>query len=186
MKSTMFIEEWRDIKGYEGLYQVSNLGKVRSLDRYVNYNDGTIHLHKGRMLDPIEIKDKYLGVCLSKNNKRNIRSIHRLVMKTFLPNPDNLPQVNHINTCKWDNAIWNLEWCDAKKNNNNPFTIAKRINGKLSRKINQYTLDGELVKTWCSMAEIKRTLNYEPSAICLCCKNRKKTYKGFKWQYTDY
>ena len=112
------IEEWRPIEGYEGLYEVSNTGQVRSFDRYVKYSNGRIHLHKGKVLSPIKDKDGYLQVNLCYNGKIHQIKIHRLVAQAFLSNPDNLLYVNHKDEVKTNNSVDNLEWCDVKYNNN--------------------------------------------------------------------
>ena len=112
------IEEWRSVIGYEGLYEVSNTGQVRSFDRYVKYSNGRIHLHKGKVLSPIKDKDGYLQVNLCNNGKIHQIKIHRLVAQAFLLNPDNLPQVNHLDEDKTNNSVDNLEWCTVKYNNN--------------------------------------------------------------------
>ena len=108
------IEEWRPIEGYEGLYEVSSYGRVRSLDRFIVDSLGHKRFYKGKVLSPIKDKNGYLSVKLQEGNKHNI---HRLVAEAFLPNPDNLPQVNHKNEVKSDNCVDNLEWCDQAYNN---------------------------------------------------------------------
>ena len=108
------IEEWRSVIGYEGLYEVSNTGQVRSLDRYVKTCYGSYRLHKGKVLSPSIRPDGYLVVSLQYRMFR----VHRLVAEAFLPNPDNLPQVNHKDEVKSNNCVDNLEWCDSKYNNN--------------------------------------------------------------------
>lgn len=111
------IEEWKPVVGYEGLYEVSSLGRVRSLDRYVK-NNYSYWLRKGKVLSPEKNKDGYLLVSLCCNGKRYLRTVHRLVAEAFIPNPDNLPEVNHINEDKSNNRVENLEWCTRKYNIN--------------------------------------------------------------------
>lgn len=111
-------EIWKDIIGYEGLYQVSSLGRVRSLDRYVKYSNGQIHLHKGKVLSLVKSNLGYLLVSLCCNGKYKSISVHRLVAQAFIENPDNLPEVNHRNEDKTDNRVENLEFCDRSYNNN--------------------------------------------------------------------
>ena len=112
------IEEWRPVVGYEGLYEVSNTGRVRSLDRYVKSKGESYWLRKGKMLSPAKDKNGYLKVNLSCNGKNNIIRVHRLVTEAFLPNPDNLPEVNHKDEDKTNNNVENLEWCNRKDNIN--------------------------------------------------------------------
>ena len=119
------IEEWRPIEGYEGLYEVSSYGRVRSLDRFY------YRLHKGKVLSPTKDRYGYLTVTLNYNGKSKTIKIHRLVAQAFLPNPDNLPQVNHKNEVKSDNCVDNLEWCDAKYNNKYGTRLERFINTKI-------------------------------------------------------
>ena len=122
-------EFWKDIKGYEGLYQVSSLGRVRSLDREL-YQQGRVQKYKGALISPFIINSGYLSVRLSKNNKKKGHTIHRLVAEAFLPNPDSRPCINHKDENKGNNVVYlnsdgladmeksNLEWCTAKYNSN--------------------------------------------------------------------
>ena len=112
------IEEWRTIEGYEGLYEVSNLGRVRSLDMYVKGRYGNYRLHKGKVLSPAKDKNGYLKVNLCYNGKDKIIRVHRLVAGAFVSNPDNLPEVNHKDEDKTNNNVENLEWCNRKDNIN--------------------------------------------------------------------
>lgn len=107
-------EEWRDIAGYEGFYQVSNLGRVRSVDRTFVRSDGSTATYKGRTLTPVT--GPYLQVKLSKNNQKKGARIHRLVAEAFVPNPNNLGHVDHINCIKTDNRASNLRWCTHADN----------------------------------------------------------------------
>lgn len=107
-------ETWRDVAGYEGYYQVSDMGRVRSLDRTFKRADGSVATYKGRVLVPVG--RPYLHVCLSKNNRCNRMRIHRLVAQTFIPNPNNLGYVDHINCIKTDNRASNLRWCTHAEN----------------------------------------------------------------------
>lgn len=108
------IEEWRTIVGYEGLYEVSNTGQVRSLDKYDSIN----RFRKGRILTLYTETGGYLKVGLSSNGKTKKYLVHRLVAEAFIPNPDNLPQVNHIDENPSNDNVDNLEWCNAKYNSN--------------------------------------------------------------------
>lgn len=113
-------EIWKDIKNYEGLYQVSNLGNVRSLNRIVNCNikNNNKAIKKGKILKPNKKRNGYLQVCLLNKQKRKYCNIHRLVAETFIPNLNHLSQVNHIDENKDNNCVDNLEWCSPKYNCN--------------------------------------------------------------------
>ena len=173
-------EIWKDIKGYEGKYQVSNYGIVKSL----NYR----RTGKEQLLKPALQTTGYFSVMLCKPLKRF--QIHRLVAEAFIPNPDNLPQVNHKDEDKTNNHADNLEWC-TNKYNSNYGTRVKRICESLSKKVYQYTLDGELVKEWKSTKECGRN-GFNQQSIVKCCKggyfhNNKwvniTQHKGYKWSY---
>ena len=111
-------EIFKDIKGYEGLYQVSNYGRVKSLYRIQIMPTGGKRIIEERILKTIKNKKGYIGVHLSKNNKDKTVYIHRLVAQAFIPNPNNYPQVNHKDEDKTNNHVDNLEWCTAKYNSN--------------------------------------------------------------------
>ena len=113
----MIEEIWRPIEGYEGLYEVSNTGRVRSVDRYVKTCYGSYRLYKGKVLSPGKDKNGYLKVVLNCNGKCKTINVHRLTAQAFIPNPDNLPMVNHKDEDKSNNNVDNLEWCTAKYNN---------------------------------------------------------------------
>lgn len=169
-------EIWKDIKDYEGLYQVSNNGKVKSIKRDIILKSSSNH--KG-----------YLYVILCKNNKSKVGRIHRLVAETFIPNPENKPQVNHINGIKADNNVNNLEWCTNTENLKHAFAIGLKTNvgnnNPRTRKINQYNLQGDFIKCWNSIYDIEHTLNFSRSSIWRCCTAKFKQSHGFVWRYAD-
>lgn len=106
------MEVWRDIKGYEGLYMVSDKGRVRSF-----YGSVINHRPKGSLLKPATDRDGYLRVMLTKKGKQKGFGVHRLVAQAFIPNPDNLPQVNHKDENPSNDSVDNLEWCTQEYNN---------------------------------------------------------------------
>ena len=112
------IEEWRPIEGYEGLYEVSNTGRVRSVDRYIKNGHSSYRLHKGKVISLLKGEYGYIQVNLYYNGKNYKKYVHRLVAQAFIPNPDNLPQINHKDEDKTNNRVDNLEWCTAKYNIN--------------------------------------------------------------------
>lgn len=169
-------EIWKDITGYEGLYQISSEGRVKSL----NYN----RTGKEKILKAILDKYGYCFVILCKNNKIKKYSIHRLVAQAFIPNPDNLPQVNHINENKTDNRVENLEWCTAEYNHNYG-TRNDRIAKALSKPVLQFSKTDEFIKKWNSIMDIKRELNISHQNISKCCLGKIKTAYKFKWGYEE-
>lgn len=168
-------EIWKDIKGYEGLYQVSNFGRVKSL---VN-NKGQ---YREKILNPI-IGNGYYRVRLFKNKQNKLYSVHRLVAEAFIPNPDNLPQVNHRDENKLNNSVDNLEWCDNKFNMNYG-TARQRMVEKQSKKVYQYDLEGNLIKIYNSVSETEKD-GFMTTAVSACCRNEKyrHTHKGYRWEY---
>lgn len=113
----MMKEVWKDIVGYEGIYQVSNKGRIRSLDRYILHSNGFKYFYKGLILKPKTDKDGYLRVTLNNRMNRKMVAVHRIVASVFLDNPNNYPVVHHKNEKKDDNKVCNLEWCTVKTNN---------------------------------------------------------------------
>lgn len=171
------IEEWRDIKGYEGLYQVSDWGRVKSLIKSLKSKKKEI------ILKTYLASFSYHYVKLIKDGKRKQFTVHKLVAETFIPNPDNKLQIDHISGDKNDNSKWNLKWATQKENMNNPVTKEKRLNNpKVSIKIYQYTLDGKLVHIYQSMHEAERD-GYGRKEIKKCCLGIIKQHKGYKWSY---
>lgn len=172
-------EIWKDIEGYEGLYQVSNLGRVKSLGNNKN--------RKEKIIKQIKKKDGYLYLKCSKNGESKTFSVHRLVAQAFIPNPNNLPEIDHINTVPTDNRIENLRWCSRKGNMNNPITLDKitGFNHHKSKPLLQLTANNEILKIWGSSMLIEKQKGWRNAHIWECCRKKRKTYKGYKWQYVD-
>ena len=166
-------EIWCPIKGYEGLYEVSDKGRVKS----IGYG-------KERILRPGRAGGGYLMVNLCKNGEKKKFLVHRLVSQTFIPNPDNLPQVNHKDENPSNNYVQNLEWCDQKYNANYG-TRTKRQSEKLSKPVLQYTESGAFVREWKSTRDVQRKLNYNNGNISKCCTGKRKSAYGFIWKFKD-
>ena len=190
------IEVWRtaiyDGEIYEGLYKVSNLGRILSL----NYrNTG-----KADLMNPSETTGDYLQVTLSKNKERKTCYVHRLVAETFLENPENLPEVNHKDEDKTNNFVFlnedgtvnkeksNLEWKTHKDNVNhgtrNERAAKANTNGKCSKPVLQFTLDGEFIREWPSAMECERN-GFDQSNVSACCNGRIKSAYGYIWKYKE-
>lgn len=166
------MEIWKDVNNYPN-YQVSNLGNVKNIKA-------------NKMLKP-SLNGGYLKVSLSKNGKAKPFLIHRLVAIAFIPNPTNLPEVNHKKEFeKTNNTVENLEWCDHSYNQNYG-TRNDRVSKKMSRikckKVNQYDLDGNYIKTFNSIIDAQKEVG--STHICQCLKGNFEQTKGYKWRYAE-
>ena len=172
----MIKEIWKPIEGYNGLYQVSNMGRVKSLGNNKTRKEKILKLHSD--------KDGYLKVQLHKEGKKKNYLIHRLVAQAFIDNPNNLPQVNHKDEDKTNNCAENLEYCDSSYNTNFG-TRNERIVKANSIPILQFTKSGEFVKKWNNAKEVERDLEISSSNIYKCCKGKLKSIGGYEWGYAD-
>jgi hypothetical protein len=177
--------EWKDVIGFEGLYQVNQFGDIKSLGNGLSTNSLN---NKERILKPQ--KKRYLTVKLSKDGNYYYKTIHRLVAEAFIENKENKPQVNHIDGNKYNNHVNNLEWNTAKENIQHSVRTGLQINKKglentCSKQILQYDLDNNLIKEWGSLREITRETGFNRTGIVGCCKKRKKfrTAYGYQWEY---
>ena len=175
-------EEWRDVVGYEGLYQVSDQGRVKSLERKFPIWHGGERIQKERILKPSIDRYGYLKVNLYAGGKRKTSTVHRLVCQAFHENPDNKPEVNHINENKTDNRACNLVWCTRKQNINHG-SRNKRVAKSLSKPIGQYKIDGQLIKVWPSTAIVERQTGFSQASIWGVANGRHKQAYGFIWKY---
>jgi hypothetical protein len=167
-------EIWKDIKGYEGLYQVSNLGRIKSNTRY-----GT----KGGVLKLRLDKDGYFQTALYKNNKVKYYRTHRLVAEAFIPNPNNYPIINHKDENRSNNLTNNLEWCTYKYNSNYGNVNVKIANSKY-KPVYQYSLDDRFIHYYSSLKEMEKITGFGYSNISSCCNGRLFKSHGYKWSYT--
>ena len=169
-------EEWRDIKGFEGKYQISNMGRVKSL----NYR----HTGKEKILKSYDYGQGYLYVHLCKDGKRKQCRINRLVAQAFISNSDNLPEVNHKDENKKNNCVENLEWC-SKSYNINYGTGSKRSAEKRSKPVFSVDKESGLIMWWQSANEAGEVLGIRQSHITECCKGKIKSAGGHYWFYAD-
>ena len=195
------MEVWKDIEGYEGLYQISNEGRVKSLPRkWICGDRNSTRKHDGIIMKQSKDEKGYKMVCLSKDGKAITKKVHKLVGNAFLENPNNLPQINHKDENKENNLVFinedgsvdydksNLEWCTLEYN----VRYGTRTE-RTSKKVYQYTIEGELVKIWDSTAECGRN-GFSQTKVSDCCNggyfshSRGKwrnvnMHKGYKWSY---
>ena len=183
-------EVWKDVVGYEGLYKVSDRGNVHSVVR----KDSIGSKCGGRILKPNYDKDGYLNVNLCNNGKVKTKKIHRLVAEAFLPNPNGLPQINHIDEIKDNNNVENLEWCTSKYNLNHG-TRTERVVKIQSKKVRAVNIKTGKVLSFNSTVEAGRK-GYDQGGVAAACKGAYKdnrtgkliggdgrTYRGHRWSY---
>ena len=172
------VEVWKDIKGYEGLYQVSNLGRIKSIRRNI--------IMKVR-------KDKYgyyqLG--LTKNKEQKTFKAHRLVAETFIPNHNNLPEINHKDEDKTNNRVENLEWCTSQENHIHAYKVLHRKGPNTGRtgaknwcsKPVAQLKDGIVIAVFCSATEAGKKTGSSGTKIGLVCNGKRKITNGFEWKW---
>lgn len=183
-------EIWKTIKGYEGIYEVSNLGRVRSLDRTYKLINGYPQTIKGRIMSQFNTKDGYKGIRLRTRTDRKSFKVHRLVAQVFIPNPENYPFVNHKDEDKHNNHVDNLEWCTPKYNLNYG-TVIERLSAKhhnhpkLSKPVEQLTIEGVIIKTYPSIKEAARQLGLHAQNIGQCCRGKYRHVGGYRWKYKE-
>lgn len=179
------IEVWKDIPEYEGLYQVSNFGRIKSLERErkMNIPCHDIAVVHERILKPSISGSGYEKVVLSKDATHKTIRVHKLVAQAFVSNPDDKSEINHKDGNKKNNRADNLEWVTSKENQNHALLFGLR-NDKLRRKtVNQYDLSGNFIRSWNGYVEIEQVLGIPRQRICACVKGRKKSAAGFVWRH---
>lgn len=176
--------KWAPVKGYEEAYSISDDGVIRSLSRECIGDNGFFYTKKEKILKQSDSGKGYRRVCLHQNGVRKSAYVHRLVAEAFIPNPSNLPCVNHKDENKTNNHVSNLEWCTVSYNRNYG-TAPVRIIRKLSRKV-VMKKDGEEIATFRSALEAERLTGIENRYIGLCCKGKKDAAGGYEWEYAEY
>ena len=179
-------EIWKDIPGYENLYQVSSLGRVKSLERKVKYKNGAIHTINEKILKPHKNLGGYLQVQLCNEGIGKFMLVHRLVCDAFLVNQNNFTDINNIDENTTNNNVNNLEWCSHLYNTNFG-TRNKRIaksqtnNPKISKKV--ICIESGVI--YQNAYEAQRKLGFKQTNICACCIGKRKTCGGLHWKYVD-
>ena len=174
-------EIWKDIEGYEGLYQVSNYGRIKSLCRKVNNSNCSTRVIKEIIMKIHTHINGYCFVVLSFKQKQKPQRIHRLVAQAFISNPDNYPQVNHKDENKLNNRVDNLEWCTIKYNVNYG-TGPERRGTKIGKPVLQISND-TIINEFKSLHDAARYMKCSVSNIMKCCKGVNKTACGYNWKY---
>lgn len=197
-------ELWKDITGFEGFYQISSLGNIRTKDRYVKCRDGKMRFVKGRLCS-LNQRNRYKTVTLYKDGFCQRWSVHRLVALAFISNPKKLPYIDHIDGNPSNNCIENLRWVTQKENMNNPLTKIKcseRVytndrNKKIletrklkcslnqEREVFQFSISGEFIQSFKSISEASRITGAHHSSIGNVCRRGRggKSAGGFLWSY---
>lgn len=174
--------EWRDIKDFEGLYQISTSGEVKSVERIKQNNLGFQKVNE-RIRKLSKDKDGYLQVCLSKEGRHYLKKIHRLVAEAFLPNPDNLPVINHKNENKEYNRVENLEWCTVKYNTNYGNGITKMAITQGRPVLQLY--NGYVIEEFYSTQKASKETGVPQANIYKVCVGERRTAGGYEWRFKD-
>lgn len=175
----METEIWKDVVGYEGIYRVSNLGNIKSLPR-----NGTVK-YEHILIGGIDLNG-YKIVRFSRNNRSTTKSFHRIVAIAFIKNPFNYPQVNHIDGCKTNSSVKNLEWCDAKYNKRHSIDILgkkRKLETYPMIPIVQKNLNGNILKLYKSVRDASRLTNINVGNISSCLTGKRKTAGKYIWKY---
>lgn len=173
-------EVWKPVPGYEGLYEISNMGNVKSLARMKPYRDG-FRRFPGGILKPNKINGGYRLVMLTNSHTRKGFLVHRLVAESFIENPNCLPQVNHIDGNKENNTVSNLEWCTAKENMLH--SVKNRLRSDL-KPVVMLTKDGRVVRKFNGVREAARETGIERTNIRFCCNNKHRSAGGYLWRWS--
>lgn len=178
-------EEWREIKEYEGIYQVSNKGRVKVLPRYKTLHHGSGYWSKEKVLKPSK-RGGYCIVVLRKDHKRKTYSVHRLVAQAFIPNPENKEQVNHKNGIRDDNDVQNLEWNTCSENIVHSYQKLNRASshgGKQNKYPNvcQLSLNGFLLGVFNSLTQAQRKTGVSRFHISEVVNGSRQKAGGFLW-----
>ena len=179
-------EVWKEVAGFEGYYEVSNLGRVRSCTRTVLMKNGVPRPVKGRILKtlPYNGEGNYRGAVLSKNGKQKKYAVHRIVAEAFIPNPNGYTEINHKDEDEANNCVDNLEWCDRRYNNT--YGTAKIRAAVAQGKPVLQIKDGRIVNAWPTEGLAAQFTGASQSGISACCRGEMKTSGGFSWMWAPW
>lgn len=179
------MEIWKDVPGFGNRYQVSNLGRVK-VKSYIRSNGYGLYATKEKILHPFKEKCGHRKIVLCFEGKMTRIKLHRLIAMVFIPNPENKPEVDHINTDVEDNRVENLRWVTSSENKLNPITRARNSRsrlGKNTKPVKCLTKRGELICCYKSIKDAGNDLNISKPHIGQCCNGIRKTAGGYKWEY---
>lgn len=184
MEESKMDEVWKQVKGYEGLYEVSNMGRIKSLPKTLKGREGSVRISKETILKQANHPSGYLSVVLCKNEVHKTTLVHRIVAETFIENPKAYPQVNHKNENKKDNRADNLEWCSPNYN----LCYGTRMERKAKstgKEVCQFDLDGNFIKSFASIVEAANAVGGQKAPISNCCLGRSHSSYGYKWSFKE-
>lgn len=192
------IEIWKDVRGFEESYQVSNLGNVRSKNRIVIYSNGRKRKYYGQPLKKQIATNGYEIVDFLRNKSSKKKLVHRLVAEAFIPNPNKLPEVNHLDEDKLNNNVSNLEWCSVKDNRNygtrniraamskNYKLIAEKNKIAQGKRVIQIDKNGNIINSYLSIRDAERDTGFFRQAISACCNGKYQYAYGYSWKFEDF
>ena len=180
----MAAETWKPVVGYEGYYEISDKGNLRSVDRVETMRNGRTRMKYGKPLAKVwyDGQHHYKGATLCKDGQHKRLSIHRLVAMAFVPNPNGYPEVNHIDEDRLNNCADNLEWCDRQYNNTHG-TIRARVATSQGKSVLQLDENGAVIKQWASQGLAAASTGASQTGISACCRGACKQSGGFGWRY---
>lgn len=189
----MMKEIWKDIKGWEGCYQVSNHGRIKTLKRAIFRLKGEgelLYYLKEKIIVTFGRPGLYVQVHLNRYGKQFHFFVHRLVAEAFIPNPKNKAEVNHINGLKTDNVVTNLQWVSRSENIRHSFDfLGRKTNPRkgadhfASKPVLQFDLTGSLLKEWVNISEARKSFLPKNVSVGNCCNGKQKQSMGFIWRY---
>lgn len=190
-----YVEEWKPVVGYEGLYEISSFGRVKSCKRNFRGRGGKMYNRKGIVRKQFDdCKRGYLKIILHKDGTPTSFSVHRLVAMAFIGNKENLPEVNHVLGLKKDNRVHRLIWSTSSDNQQHAYDVLHRVkpmlgkfgkNHHTSKPINQYSLEGKFIKRWDSIIEVERGGISFASNVGYCLRTGRGSAGGYMWSYAE-